>query len=266
MAVVERRADAVEGAEVGAQDGEAREGHDQPDEGDESDDADGPGVGRKVPRHTAHEEYKADRYLEYPREPVELAPAEAHHGAHVVPANCQCRGALPPAQAAPEPGPVPGPTLLRAPAADLAPSGDQEHGVPALEPSLATVPREDLNLLECTSVEVGGSSGEVKLSYEMGDLRHDHPLLRRLASPYTYYLRGLLPARPSKFIVGNIPVLDSAGLCDWFNGEFECARVFFFCSLSFVLSAGLNGFGLYCIVTVLRCVVHTLSSADQGPS
>ena len=57
MAVVERRADAVEGAEVGAQDGEAREGHDQPDEGDESDDADGPGVGRKVPRHTAHEEY-----------------------------------------------------------------------------------------------------------------------------------------------------------------------------------------------------------------
>ena len=175
MAVVERRADAVEGAEVGAQDGEAREGHDQPDEGDESDDADEPGVGRKVPRHTAHEEYKADRYLEYPREPVELAPAEAHHGAHVVPANCQCPGALPPAQAAPEPGPVPGPTLLRAPAADLAPSGDQEHGVPALEPSLATVPREDLNLLECTSVEVGGSSGEVKLSYEMGDLRHDHP-------------------------------------------------------------------------------------------
>ena len=68
----------------------------QPDEGDESDDPDEPGVGRKVPRHTAHEEYKADRYLEYPREPVELAPAEAHHGAHVVPANCQCPGALPP--------------------------------------------------------------------------------------------------------------------------------------------------------------------------
>lgn len=48
MAVVERRADAVVGAEVGAQEGEAREGHDQPDEGDESDDADEPGVGRKV--------------------------------------------------------------------------------------------------------------------------------------------------------------------------------------------------------------------------
>ena len=94
MAVVERRADAVEGAEVGAQDGEAREGHDQPDEGDESDDADEPGVGRKVPRHTAHEEYKADRYLEYPREPVELAPAEAHHGAHVVPTLANCPGAL----------------------------------------------------------------------------------------------------------------------------------------------------------------------------
>ena len=105
------------------------------------------------------------------------------------------------------------------------------------------------------AVEVGGSSGEVKLSYEMGDLRHDHPLLRRLASPYTYYLRGLLPARPSKFIVGNIPVLDSAGLCDWFNGEFECARGFFlfflFCVERWVEWVR---FVLYCVA--LRCA-HT---------
>ena len=244
IAVVERRADAVEGVEVGAQDGE---GHDGPDEGDQSDDAEEPVAGRKVPRHTAHEDYKVDRYLEYPREPIPpvelLAPAAEHHIAPTL-AGDGSRAAQP----APEPGPAPGPALLRAPAADPTPSGDQElHGVPALEPSLATIPREELNLLECTSVEVGASSGEVKLSYEMGDLRHDHPLLRRLANPYTYYLRGLLPARPSKFIVGNIPVLDSAGLCDWFNGEFEfeCARAFlslFFC-VCFVLSVW---FGLCC--------------------
>lgn len=200
----------------------------------------GPALGgrsaRKPPRYTQHVELVPDRHLKYPGEPGDEPGlgGQLDGGGVGAPGVPVLAGpSAPPDPAGPLPLPVAVPPPAEGPAPDPeppapVPSGDQleEPGprrAPALEPSLATVPLSDLDKLECTAVQGGGSS-DVRLTFEMGSLRHNHPLLRRLACPYTHALQGLLPTKASK-IVGNMNVLDEQSLCTWFSGE--CVLVAF---------------------------------------